>query len=575
MITVGVFVSNIFRQNLLQILERELISEALITSQVLSDQSSLGIENTAMDNLFLIGITDKEKIISIIDETGTVIQDSQYNIEEYKNQYSSSEIIEAIRSGEGSHIRSGLERGSQYLYVAVPVLKNNQIIGFVRIASTLAYIDSLVGQLHLSLTRIGIVVVFLSLILALLIARRTTSPLHQLTTASECLKQGDLEAAKLILDNIETSTDEMSVLTRAFREMTNQISLHIKALETEDIKMAAVLDVIDDGILIVDARGLIQLTNDAALRLFKINVSQTTGVSLIQLLRNHQVVELWKQCKDSGKIETTEIELVPPQTYINCIASPLGKNLPGNTLLLFQDFTQIRKLETIRQDFISNISHELRTPLASLKALTETLQEEALEDPPAAKHFLLLMETEVDALSLMVSELLELSRIESGKVPLRMSDISPIDVLIQSVDRLHLQAERANLKIVTIIPNHLPQILADLNRLEQVVVNLLHNAIKYTPAGGEIIVSAEERNQYVLFSVQDTGTGIPSEDLPRIFERFYKIDRARSEGGTGLGLAISKHIVETHGGRIWAESLEGLGSTFYFTIPNSKISTAK
>jgi two-component system phosphate regulon sensor histidine kinase PhoR len=253
--------------------------------------------------------------------------------------------------------------------------------------------------------------------------------------------------------------------------------------------------------------------------------------------------------------------------------TPLGSSLPGSQLLLFQDFSQIRRLETVRQDFISNISHELRTPLASLKALTETLQEGALDDPPAAKHFLNLMETEVDSLSLMVSELIELSRIESGKVPLKLTDTTPIDLITKSVDRLRLQAERSKLSIEIYCDPNLPLVLADEHRLEQVLVNLLHNAIKFTPAGGEIIVSAEIRDKKILFSVQDTGIGIPPNDLERIFERFFKTDRARSEGGTGLGLAISKHIVETHEGRIWAESLEGLGTTIHFMIPFVKIDT--
>jgi two-component system phosphate regulon sensor histidine kinase PhoR len=253
-------------------------------------------------------------------------------------------------------------------------------------------------------------------------------------------------------------------------------------------------------------------------------------------------------------------------------------------MLLFQNLTQQRFLENVRRDFISNLSHELRTPLASLKALTETLQEGALEDPPAAQRFLQRMDAEVDALSQMVSELLELARIESGRVPLQMQPLSPGDVVSNAVERLSVQAERADLEIILDCPDDLPEIFADPPRLEQVLVNLLHNAIKFTPAGGKILLTTRvadasgmpppiypsetiSRKSGVLFSVQDTGVGIPSDDLPRIFERFYKADRARSSGGTGLGLAIARHSVEAHGGRIWAESVEGQGSTFYFYIP--------
>ena len=237
------------------------------------------------------------------------------------------------------------------------------------------------------------------------------------------------------------------------------------------------------------------------------------------------------------------------------------------TLLVFQDLTRVRKLETVRRDFVSNVSHELRTPLASLKALTETLQEGALEDPPAARRFLKRMETEIDNLTQMVRELLELSRIESGRIPLNRKPIDPCALAAPAVERLQVQAERAGLRLAMDCPDALPQVLADAERIEQVLVNLIHNAIKFTPAGGSIDLSAEQVADKVVFSVRDSGVGIPAEVLPRIFERFYKVDQARTGGGTGLGLSIARHIVDAHGGQIWAESKEKAGSTFSISLP--------
>jgi two-component system phosphate regulon sensor histidine kinase PhoR len=207
--------------------------------------------------------------------------------------------------------------------------------------------------------------------------------------------------------------------------------------------------------------------------------------------------------------------------------------------------------------------------LASLKALVETLQEGALEDPPAANRFLSQMVREIDNLTQLVQELLELSRIESGKVPLNRTPIQPVDLLDQAHNRMALQAERAGISIVRIEEDNLPLVFADSIRISQVLLNLLHNAIKFTPPGGRITLQATNRVHDVVFSIQDTGVGIPSQDRLRIFERFYKTDRSRSGGGTGLGLSIAKHLVEAHGGHIWVESTEGSGSTFSFSIPKA------
>jgi two-component system phosphate regulon sensor histidine kinase PhoR len=232
-------------------------------------------------------------------------------------------------------------------------------------------------------------------------------------------------------------------------------------------------------------------------------------------------------------------------------------------------------LETVRQDFVSNISHELRTPLAALKALAETLEGGALQDPEAAPRFLKRMVTEVDSLAQMAQELLELSAIESGKEELQLAAEDPRELLNAAADRMRLQVDRAGLVLHARAGQRVPQVRVDARRFQQVLVNLIHNAIKFTPPGGEITLEAEaieggagaEEPGLVRFSVRDTGQGIPAENLPRIFERFYRTDKARRKGGTGLGLSIARHLVEAHRGKIWVESIEGRGSTFHIDIP--------
>ena len=231
---------------------------------------------------------------------------------------------------------------------------------------------------------------------------------------------------------------------------------------------------------------------------------------------------------------------------------------------------RLRQTDTVRREFVANVSHELRTPLASLKALVETLEEGALEDPPAAREFLAQMDVEVESLAQLVQELLDLSRIESGQAPLRPERVTPIRLAETAVKRLRRQAERSEITVESDVPASLPAVWVDPARIEQVLINLLSNAVKFTPPGGRVRLEASVAppGDALQFSISDTGIGITAADLPRVFERFYKVDRSRASVGTGLGLAIAKHLVQAHGGRIWATSPGAdEGATFSFTVP--------
>ena len=338
---------------------------------------------------------------------------------------------------------------------------------------------------------------------------------------------------------------------------------------TERKMFYSLLENMKDGILITDESGIVRLVNQATRQLFNIGEGEIIGSTLAESLRDHRVNEMLQQCSASHQQQSTTIEISSTKSFIHCTAAPLFDGQSRNILFLFQDLTRVHQLEIIRRDFVSNVSHELRTPLASLKLITETLQDGALNDPPAANRFLKQMDNEVDNLTQMVEELLELSRIESGQVPLDRQWIKPEELVHTAGIRMAMQAERAGLEFSYGCDAELPAILVDSSRLSQVLLNLIHNAIKFTPPGGRIELSAIEENNHVIFFVKDNGVGIPEKDLERIFERFYKSDRSRTQHGTGLGLSISKHLVEKHGGKIWVESSFNAGSTFKFSIPIS------
>jgi two-component system phosphate regulon sensor histidine kinase PhoR len=508
--------------------------------------------------------------VTIIAGDGVVLGDSHENPIVMDNHISRPEVVQALSSGWGSSVRFSNTLKIKMMYVAIPLKYNDQIEGIVRVSLPYTQIEKDIGGLQTTLLGITLVSGVLMVIAGIIISGFTTRPLIALTEYATNLAEGSVEQPHASTLIAATRKDEIGRLAASFRKMASQLQLQFLTLESERRKNSAVLQEMTDGVLIVDDAGIIQLSNPAVRGMLNIEDEKLVGRSLAEVLHHHQYVELWLHARETKQIQSALIEMSTKKLYIQCLATPMEAILPGNTLLLLQNLTRQHYLETVRRDFISNISHELRTPLASLKALTETLSEGALEDEKVAHRFLKQMEAEVDSLSHMVSELLELSRIESGQVPLKLKEITPLEVLNQAVERLQLQAERGSLKLSIDCPEDLPHILADPPRIEQVVINLLHNAIKFTQPGGSIEVSARIQNQNVLFSIKDTGVGIPAEDVPRIFERFYKTDRARSSGGTGLGLAIARHLVEGHGGLIWVESKEMDGSTFFFTIPQAK-----
>ncbi|MEZ4710808.1 MAG: ATP-binding protein [Caldilineaceae bacterium] len=396
-------------------------------------------------------------------------------------------------------------------------------------------------------------------VLVTMVAERKLRPLRQLNA----LAQGGANSDELLL--LETD-GEFGPLIRFFRRNLEKRHQIAKKRHREKDRLLTILQYMADGVMILNKDGKVRLLNPAAERILHTSQAKARNRTFIQVARDHRIATLWQRCLESEQEETALVDF-DDDRFLRVVVTPFLQKSARGYVTILQDLTHIHHLQTVRQDFVSNVSHELRTPLASLRALAETLNDGALEDPPTARRFLLRMETEVDALTQLVQELMELSRIESGQTPLEIRPCAVDEVIRQPVERLQSQAERAQVELVSEIDADLLPVLVDLDRIRQVTMNLIHNAIKFTPPGGKICVSASAAGDHVTIRVKDTGAGINKEDLPRIFERFYKSDRSRAGSGTGLGLAIAKHTVQAHNGRIWAESVEGAGSTFYFSLP--------
>ncbi|MCS6840521.1 MAG: cell wall metabolism sensor histidine kinase WalK [Roseiflexus sp.] len=342
----------------------------------------------------------------------------------------------------------------------------------------------------------------------------------------------------------------------------------------------------DDGLVLVDADRRVRYLNAQAEELLNLNRAMSVGEGLIALARDYQVDALVEEAIESAEPRESILQPLGRQRTLRIRVVPLDHGMHG-ALLLVRDVTQLSLLERSRRDLVANVSHELRTPLASIKLLVETLQ----SDPPApiAQRMLGQIAQEVDAITQLVEELHDLSQIESGRVALQLAPTPLMPLVTHTIERIRPQMDRKHIRVTACVPHDLPPALIDGSRIGQVLLNLLHNASKFTPEGGQVTIEASVitvgdgspsppgmpsshlPGQWLLVSVTDNGIGIPANDLSRIFERFYKVDRARTRnaGGTGLGLAIAKHLVEGHGGRIWATSVEGEGSTFYLTLPIS------
>jgi two-component system phosphate regulon sensor histidine kinase PhoR len=559
----GIYLTNVFKNTY----QESLIQHLTVDAKIMADQARNLLSNSDEIQQVRDLVNKNAEImnarITIIDFDGKVLADSEKDSKNLENHGDRPEFINAINNGFGTDIRKSSSINEDSLYVAIPIFDDEEnILAISRISVSISVIDDQIQRFQRLIFGMTLLTALIAIILAILITKKTLDPLKKLNIAINKMEIGINQ-----FDIPQNQQDEIGRISQYIWQLTTRLNRQNEDFKLERKTLNAVLNQMTDAVIIVDGEGFIQLSNPSAERMFNFKKEDIKEKTIVEVLRNHQLFEIWKNCHEDRVQRETTIEINPNKIFVQAIVKPLDEIFSGGVLMVIQDLTRVRQLEKIRSDFISNVSHELRTPIASIKALSDTLQEGALDDPPAARRFISRMDVEIDNLTQMVQELLELSKIESGRVPLQKTICNPKILIEKAIDRMQVQAERSGLLLSSIIPDRISVVIADPDRIGQVFVNLLHNAIKFTPPGGSIIVSVNEEQKKVVFSIQDTGVGIESESLNRIFERFYKTDRARSSGGTGLGLSITKHIIEAHSGRVWVESIVGSGSTFYFSLP--------
>jgi two-component system phosphate regulon sensor histidine kinase PhoR len=479
-----------------------------------------------------------------------------------ENHAKRPEIQDALTLGTGEITRFSTTLGKQMMYLAIPVSYNNNILGIVRVALPLTRVEESVNHIIVSIVVAMVIAAVLVIIAAWIIVRMTTRPIREITRASRELAAGKF-GEKILVD----TRDEAEQLAHAFNEMSVKLKEMLGTISEDRTRLTSILDNMADGVILTDAEGNLVMTNKTAQKLFKIDGEKAKSKPFIEAIREHELNDLLVSCLETGKEQIDQFELANNNKFVRVITIPITSDRTGGVLMLIQDLTELRGLQTMRREMVGNISHEFRTPLAGIKAMVETLQDGAVNQREPARDFLSRIDTEVDRMTQLVEELTELSRIETGKVELKMEPLDLNGLAEEVVAQIKPQVERQKLTIETKLANDLPAIPADKERLQQVMINLIHNAIKFNRPAGSIKVTTRASEDSVSLEVADTGIGIAPENLPHIFERFYKADRSRAGHGSGIGLAIARHVVESHGGTIRVESEEGKGSTFIFNLP--------
>lgn len=403
----------------------------------------------------------------------------------------------------------------------------------------------------------------MSIAIAWFISGRIARPLEELRHQAHAVAGGDLTARV-----VPVETHELAEVGHAFNTMTEELQTSLDALDQTRVRLEAVLSGLTDGVVLTDEEGLVLRLNSAAEQLLETVETTAIGRPFVQVCRDYELQDLLRRALEGVSRPHATIEHGLNRRTLLTTAQVVEGTRERLGLVVLRDISELRRLETVRREFVANVSHELRTPLTSIRALVETLESGAVDDEAVAKDFLGRIVGEVDRLTALVEDLLDLARLEAGRSQMRLERIDPGEMVLAGADRLRPQLERAGLTMSVATGDHLVPIEVDRVRIEQVLINLVHNAIKFTPPGGEVRLNVIQRNGLTEITVEDTGVGIAREEQGRLFERFYKSDKARRSEGTGLGLAIAKHIVQSHGGDISVESEVGSGAIFRFTLPN-------
>ena len=509
--------------------------------------------------------------VTLMRPSGVVLGDSHEDPARMDNHASRPEMREALAGRTGDSIRYSNTLKKNMLYIAVPVLDKTTVVGVVRTSMATEFIDRELEHVETRIAWGGLLVALLAAGLSYGVSRRLSRPLEAMTRAAESYAQGDLTGKVEVAPTLEIGD-----LGTALNQMARQLDDRIRTVTAERNEREAMLFSMVEGVLAVDAEERFISMNQAAARLIGADAGHFHGRPLQEVVRNSDLKQFVRRALNSRAVVETDIVLGSAE---ECCLQARGTVLKDENdrsigaVIVLNDVTRLRRLENIRKDFVANVSHELKTPITAIQGFVETLQDGAIHDPMNAASFLGIISQQVDRLNAIIEDLLSLSRLEQDpeRSEIVFEETQLKELIAGAVRTCQSKAEKLQTRIEVECEDslHAPRINWPL--LEQAIVNLVDNAIKYSKPGSRVAVTAHEEGAEIVLRVRDAGRGIAAEHLPRIFERFYRVDKARSRevGGTGLGLAIVKHIAQVHGGSVNVESVLAKGSTFSIHLPRT------
>jgi two-component system phosphate regulon sensor histidine kinase PhoR len=503
--------------------------------------------------------------VTVITPEGLVLADSQSDPRTMENHAGRPEIRDALAKGDGQSTRHSVTIDRDLLYYAV---KQNVGVAspvVLRFATPLATVQELLGTFRRSLWFASFIILLLAGAASLLVSRGLSDRIERLREFSRRVAEGDFRPLPS-----DGSGDALEKLGASLNQTAARLDASIRTLTEERNLSSAILGSMVEGVAVVNAAERLVFANQSFAGILELGGPPKSGGALVEVVRQTEMIEaVRKVLSGEPRVESEIVTGTLRQHFFAATVAAVRAGETSGAVVVLHDITELRKLERVRRDFVANVSHEFRTPLTAIQGFAETLLAGAMNDPQNRERFLEIIVEHSRRLARLTEDLLMLSKMDADRLELEIRRVSVAQLIESCIETARHRAVEREIEITVQPFNGLPDVAGDRRRLAEVLQNLLDNATQYTLARGKITVSAAARDTEVVFTVADTGIGIPTADQPRIFERFYRVDAARSRelGGTGLGLSIAKHIVEVHGGRIWVESEVGHGSRFHFSVP--------